>query len=424
MKFTELSISEYEEFATQAAGRYYLNSSKMIELKKQDHWDTYYVGVKDDDGRVLAAAGFSAVPVYRKFHYGYAQRGILCDFNNHELTSFFTEELKKYLSQHGMAYLRMDPYVEYQQLDQDGNVVPDGFNHRAMVDFLVSLGYQHQGFTRGELKGDSQVRYMVVLDLDNKTEEQLVDDFDPHTRRNIKRAEKLGVQIKELDPDHLEEFMKLMEFTSEKRHFQDLGESAYQRQIKAFSKENAKVIVSYLDMDNFHANIDKERAQVNAELEKIEELLKETPGGTKATNRKKAQLELLDQIQAREDETNALEAEYGKIIILSGAYFVIYDGEMYYIASGSYDQFRKYNGPYFIQYNAIMEAKRRGCHRYNFTGTSGIFDESANDYGVFEFKRRLGGRPIELLGEFKLVCDPVMMKKIDRITKMKHLFHK
>ena len=64
--------------------------------------------------------------------------------------------------------------------------------------------------------------------------------------------------------------MKLMEFTSEKRHFQDLGESAYQRQIKAFSKENAKVIVSYLDMDNFHANIDKERAQVNAELEKIE----------------------------------------------------------------------------------------------------------------------------------------------------------
>ena len=100
---------------------------------------------------------------------------------------------------------------------------------------------------------------------------------------------------------------------------------------------------------------------------------------------------------------------------------MIYDGEMYYISSGSYDQFRKYNGPYYIQYHAILEALDRGCHRYNFTGTSGIFDESADDYGVFEFKKRLGGRPIELLGEFELVCDLKIMKKIQRIQTLKKL---
>lgn len=420
MKFTELSISDYEKFAISHPYRYYLNSSKMIELKKYNDWNTYYVGVLDDNDKIIAAAGLSAVPIARKYHYGYAQRGILCDFNDHELTAYFTENLKKFIADHGMAYLRMDPYVEYQQLDSDGNVVDGGFNNQPMIDFLSSLGYQHLGFYKGVV-GDSQVRYMVVLDLDGKTDEEIVGGFDPKTRRNIKRAKKLGVQIKELAPDDLDEFMKLMEFTSEKRHFADMGLEAYQRQIKAFSRENAKVIVSYLDMGNFHASIDKERTEANAELEKIEELLRETPGGTKATKRKNAQLELLKQIDAREKETNELEAEYGKIIILSAAYFVIYDDEMYYISSGSYDQFRKYNGPYFIQYNAIMEAKRRGCHRYNFTGTSGVFDESGEDFGVFEFKKRLGGRPIELLGEFRLDCDSKMIKKIERVEGLKKL---
>ena len=420
MKFTELTIQDYESFATCQKGSYYLNSSKMIELKKKNGWDTYYVGIVVDNNTILAAAGFCAVPIARKYKYAYAPRGILCDFNNYELTSFFTQELKKYIAQNGMAYLRMDPYIEYQELDVNGHVVEGGWNNQAMIDFLQSLGYQHKGFTTGQ-NADSQTRYMVVLDLDGKNKEDIVAGFEPNTRRTILRTEKLGVKTKQLSPESLDEFMKLMDFTAQKRNFTDMGMEAYQNQMEAFGLENAKVVVSYLDTQGVHDKNKEDLKVIQKEMEETDRLLAENPRSKKMNRRKNEELERIKQIERLEKETSDLEAQYGKEIILSAAYFVIYDGEMYYISSGSYDQFRKYNGPYYIQYHAILEALDRGCHRYNFTGTSGIFDESADDYGVFEFKKRLGGRPIELLGEFELVCDLKIMKKIQRIQTLKKL---
>lgn len=420
MIFKVLSADEYEQFALKHPGRYYINSSKMLELKKENGWEVFYTGVCDEDGKLLAAAGFSKVPVAGLYHYAYAQRGILCDFNDHALLAFFTEELKKFLKEHKMAYMRMDPYVEYQQLNTDGSVAEGGFNNQAMIDELKRLGYEHLGFTKN-YTADSQVRYMVVLDLEDKDEKAITAGYEPNTRRTINRAKKFGVEIEECDPDHLDEFMKLMEFTSEKRHFADLGLSTYQSQMRAFGKDNAKVWLAVLNTKKLIEINLSDRTAVEQEMEKTEAALEKTPNNGKMIRRKKEEEERISQINKIIAETEELEKTYGQRIILSGAYFVIYDDEMCYISSGSYDELRKYCGPYLIQDAAIHLALSRGCRRYNFTGTSGIFDESADDFGVFEFKRKLGGRPIELIGEFRLDADPLMVKKINALLKLKKL---
>ena len=423
MKFRELNIEEYESFVLQHPGRYYINSSKMIELKKKNGWETYYTGVTDDAGRILAAAGFSRVPAARFYHYAYAQRGILCDFTDHELISFFTEHLKQFLKEHGCAYMRMDPYVEYQQLDLDGMPVEGGFNNQAIIDELESLGYEHMGFTKN-YTADSQVRYMVVLDLDGKSEDDIIAGYEPNTRRTINRARKFGVEIEHPDRDHLDEYMKLMDYTARKRSFVDIGLENYRNQIEAFGEDNAMVWLAVLNTDKLIDINSKDLQTVTEELEKTEASLEKTPNNGKLLRRKKEQLERIAQIHKIIDETEELEKQYGKKIILSGGYFVIYDGEMYYISSGSYDELRKYCGPYLIQDTAIRLARERGCHRYNFTGTSGIFDKSGDDYGVYEFKKKLGGRPIELIGEFRLVADKSMTKKIELLTGLKEKLHR
>ncbi len=420
MQFDELTYAEYDEFARKSELRNYLNSANAIRIKEENGWKTAFVGMRDDLGKLVAACGMSFVPVMRKYHYAYAQRGFLCDYHDYELVKEFSDALKDYLIKQGIAYLRIDPYLEYQQLNQDGEVVPDGFNNQGVIDNLKSLGYHHIGFYKGVVN-DSQVRYMVVLDLKDQDEASLLKAMDPKTRRNINRAIKLGVKTRQLAPDNLDEFMKLMEFTAEKRDFSDMGLMAYQRQIKAFGNDNAQVIESYLNKDEFLKDINAERAKENKVLADIKQLLIETPGGSKATKRKTQQLEVLKTIDEREKETLALFNEYGDTIVLSAGYFVTYEDEMYYISSGSYDQFRKYNGPYFIQWTMMREALKRGCNRYNFTGTSGIFDESANDYGVYEFKRRFNGYPIELIGEFTLECDSKQCAHIERLTKLKRL---
>lgn len=423
MQFKVLSPDEYEAFAVNHPDRYYISSSKMIELKKKNGWHTYYCGVSDDAGNILAAAGFSKVPAARLFHYAYAQRGILCDFRNRELTAFFTEELKKFLKENGMAYMRMDPYIEYRQLDSFGNIDEGGFCNQQIIDDLEALGYEHLGFTKNYTE-DTQVRYMVVLDLEGKSEKDIEAGYEANTRRTINRAKKLGVEIEECGCDHLEEFMKLMEFTSEKRHFTDLGLETYRSQMQAFGPDHAKVWLAVLDTQKLIAMSRSDLEAVMKESEKTDAALLKTPNNGKMIRRRKEEEERISQLNRIISETEQLEKERGSRIVLSGAYFVIYDDEMYYISSGSYDDLRKYCGPYLIQDTAIRLALNRGCRRYNFTGTSGIFDESADDFGVFEFKRKLGGRPIELIGEFRLVADPSMLHKIDAVNRLKGLLRR
>lgn len=101
------------------------------------------------------------------------------------------------------------------------------------------------------------------------------------------------------------------------------------------------------------------------------------------------------------------------------ASFVFCGDEVIYLTSGSYDEFRKYNAPYAIQWYMIQESLKRGITRYNFYGTSGIFDKSADDYGVYEFKKGFNAIPEELVGEFILPVHGFLYKLYRLITKIK-----
>lgn len=67
----------------------------------------------------------------------------------------------------------------------DGDIVKS-YDRRMLIRTLESLGYLHQGYTRGYSK-ISQIRWLSVLDLQDKSEKQLLKEMDYQTRRNIKR---------------------------------------------------------------------------------------------------------------------------------------------------------------------------------------------------------------------------------------------
>lgn len=72
------------------------------------------------------------------------------------------------------------------------------------------------------------------------------------------------------------------------------------------------------------------------------------------------------------------------------ALFAAYDGVMHYVFAGSSNDFRKIAPPYFVIWNAIIEAKKRGWVTLNFGGvTDGV--KGAHLSGVTGFKKRFGG---------------------------------
>jgi lipid II:glycine glycyltransferase (peptidoglycan interpeptide bridge formation enzyme) len=87
------------------------------------------------------------------------------------------------------------------------------------------------------------------------------------------------------------------------------------------------------------------------------------------------------------------------------ALFTAYDDVLHYVFAGSSDEFRKIAPPYFVIWNAILEAKKRGWKTLNF---GGISDEVKGTHlaGVTGFKKRFGGYAADHPNPVDLVYKP------------------
>ena len=174
LEFTTLTPQEYEAFRNQHPYRDFMNSLKAMDLKKINHWDVEYVGVKEQD-KVICATPLTSIPVMKLYRFYYAQRGFLMDYHNVELLRFFTKELAAYLRKKKGLYLVVDPNVLYKERDIDGELVENGFDHSYVVDNMIASGYEHQGFTK-DFQVISEIRWMFALYLDGKDENTLLKD--------------------------------------------------------------------------------------------------------------------------------------------------------------------------------------------------------------------------------------------------------
>ena len=67
--------------------------------KKNRNQEPLYIGLKDDDNKIVAAALLLKKKTPLNMCYFYCPRGYTLDFNNKEILSAFTNELKKFLKE-------------------------------------------------------------------------------------------------------------------------------------------------------------------------------------------------------------------------------------------------------------------------------------------------------------------------------------
>jgi len=98
----------------------------------------------------------------------------------------------------------------------------------------------------------------------------------------------------------------------------------------------------------------------------------------------------------QDDQTVLFLAEYKKQI-LSAAMMIYYGDMAVYHYAGTSSKFPKIFSSYLLQWEAIKEAKRRGCKIYNFWGIAPADDPRHRFAGVTVFKRGFGGERVDYL---------------------------
>ena len=406
MEFIELTEKEYTKYWDNHPNKTFLSSPKISKLREKSNWKTSYVGIKEDN-KIIAAT----MLLYQKRHFGkyefYSPRGYLLDMKNKELLDYFTKELKKYIKNKKGYVLRIDPYVIYKQRDIDGNIVEGGENNEDVINSLKELG-----FKRVKEENMEQVGWMFSLDLEGKTEDQIMKEMKPNTRNNIRKTEKFGITVNEISYDELDRFQSIMEETSKRKGFANRKLSYYQEMYNLFHNSNeVKYFITEMNMKEYTNRLEKEKEEKQDKLNSLSEA-KYNDGEKKNLNNE------IDSIDKRIKESQEIMEKTGKdIITLSGSMFMLIQPEIIYLSSGNYEEYLKYNSQYLIQWELIKYGIKNGFKKHNFYGIPANINEHPKDYGIYEFKRGFNGYVEELIGEYELPISKIyyIMKLIHKI---------
>lgn len=190
-----------------------------------------------------------------------------------------------------------------------------------------------------------QSKFDWVLPI-NKSEEDLLINMHSKTRYNIKYAQKKGIKTEIISGVHLdsyfETFYKFLNETSERGKF-TLRAKKYYKAIFDTAKDDPNQVL--------------------------------------------------------------MIASYNNEILAT--YFIIFYGDTaYYPFGGSIDKYRNYMPTYLLHWEAIKEAKHRGCKQYNFGGIDiGKKITHENWSGISAFKIKFGGKTVEYNDLFDVVIN-------------------
>ena len=143
--FCELTEKEFSSFLKDYDDKNWMQSVGVAKLRQDYGSEIKYLGVKKGN-KIISASLFTITTTFKGKKTFYSPRGFLIDYDDKELLSFFTEELKKYTREHNGLMIKIDPVVVYQMRDIDGKCKDGVVPNDKVINTLKELGYEHYGF--------------------------------------------------------------------------------------------------------------------------------------------------------------------------------------------------------------------------------------------------------------------------------------
>lgn len=400
MQLKEINQNIYEQFWRTSSQRTFLSSVKIGELRAERGWQVYYLGLYKEETLIGAGMLLGHPWHFHRMEF-YCPRGFLLDYDNQEELDFFMKEIKKFCLERKGYVLRMDPYLISQQRDIDGKVVADGEDHRAAVEQMKAFGFRK--------REPEQVTWMFSMDVKGKTPDEILSGMKQNTKRNIKKAEKRGVYIREVEYEELDLIARIEQETSERRNFSGQGLAYLQQMYHLFhDTKEVRYVVAEIDLNQYIKELETEKASQQKTLTNPTVVSNEKKTATIQKNIARIEENIAEAVQIMEEEKTST-------VVLGGSMFMMVKPEVTYVVGGSYTKYVKFDAQYLIQWDMIKYAIANEFDKYNFYGIPEHVDEHPGEMGVYEFKKGFTGYVEELIGEYELPLHwTYALKKIKR----------
>ena len=388
-----LDKEEYINFWKKTPNNHFMQSYSWGQAcKKNRNQIPMYVGLKNDDGKIIAEALLLKKKTPFNMCYFYCPRGFTMDFSNKENITAFTNELKKFLVEENAIYLKIDPPIMYQEIDEEANKIEGGLNNYTIYNNLINLGYKHKGFNK--LYEGNQPRYTFRTYYKQfNSFDDVEKKFSKSFARPIKRSYNYELEVYE--SNEIKTFHDLIKIISERDGFHEYSLEYYQNVFDELNKEglikvfNVKINPSKL-IKKFEEELSKEKKE-----ERKQKIQKDIDYFKNVAN-----------IHKNEYTCASLICTYSE----TGSWSLYIGNDDVATYTGTVNR---------LYYEYMKDAFEKG---YEYADLFGVVGDPHTKYknlaGIYEYKRKIGGDYIEFIGEFDLINKPFWYNVLPTLLKI------
>ena len=370
----EISPAEHLAFVTEQAAATsvsFLQCPSWAAVKRE--WAAQSLGWRDADGRLVGAGLVLLRPVPRVSRFlAYLPEGPVLDWagdaERGELDRWLAP-MVEHLRAAGAFGIKMGPPVVRRRWS--AATVKTAVAERsaprltgvpadhtdpagtAVATALTRLGWRPPPVGGGFAAGPPQ--YVFQVPLAGRSEEELLKGFNQLWRRNIKKADKAGVEVTQGSASDLPAFHALYVETAERDHFTPRGLTYFQQMYDAMSAESPDRIKLFL-----------------------------------ATH---------------EDE------------LVAATIYTQVGTHAWYLYGASSTAKRDVRGSNAVQWQMIRTALASGADVYDLRGITSTLDSDDSHAGLIQFKVGTGGEAVEGVGEWDLPLNTPLYKAFDLYMK-------
>ena len=419
MKFDLLNVDEFNNFVSKHQLVNFLQSPSMGKRRKDSGWNKMFlVGVRNNN-KIIAAAlingkSFIGLP----FFYFEICQGPIMDYDNNELVSFFFSQLKEFLKKNHAIRLRINPPLLLNHRDIESNIIKDGYSGKKYIKLFKNNGFKH--LNNKKIDSDaSLLRWYSSKDMSKiKSSKELLESYHPKTKWSVRKTESLGIFVKKINIDQLDEFYDVLKNTGNRKQFLVREKQYYIGLFNNFDSKNIHFCLAQINVNKYQLKMRSKLEQAKNQLDSIVSSNEQIPDDKKQKMIKVAN-EAIIHFETMLNKTEEMRKD-GDVITLAVAVFIIYGDEMVYLSGGSNEKYLTFCAPFALQWYSQQYAIKHHIKKYNFYGTRGNFSGNPEQHGIFVYKKGFGAILEEQIGYFDLNNFSVISKLFRIIYKLLH----
>lgn len=229
-------VNKYENFVKTSEYGHMMQSMNWGHVK--NNWESDYIYLEDDQGNIKAALSILSVKNDNEHAFMYAPRGPVCDFSDTETVEKLIEEAQAVADKHNAFLLRIDPEIHYDE---------------ELVSSYRERGYTFRSRDAKSEKSFSNPRHNMILDIENKDEDEVMSGFSSRQRNKIRKTYKRDLWTRKIDvsdeeyPAALDRFFDLTKEMSDRQDITYRPKDYFDRLMHAF--DDAKIFETIDDED-------------------------------------------------------------------------------------------------------------------------------------------------------------------------------